>query len=137
MAKKTKENAGNGERKRYCWNEIRMTAEEFQDRCDEFIEQCRSKGEIPSPQGFAVFCGISVDTYEKWRANRDKKHSRYSAVIKRNDALSSHLLQQQKDGMSVFRLKQPCYGGFSDKQDNGTGHDKLTIEVVCNGAKVN
>ncbi len=43
-------------------------------------------------------------------------------------------LQQGKDAVSIFLLKQPCYGGYSDR-DGGNLPDHIKVTVSFGGDK--
>lgn len=123
--------------KREPWNKIRIPGEELAEMIKQYLDQCEQNGKRATKPGLAVFCGISVDTYDKWKANKDGKYTKQAAVIKRAELVMSDRLQQESNASAIFLLKQPCYGGYSDRghEDNGPG--KLTIEILSNGAKVN
>ena len=40
-------------------------------------------------------------------------------------------LEQRTDTMSLFRLKQPCYGGYTDKPSNDGG--QLNVNITFGG----
>ena len=112
------------------WNEITIEPEELEGYCDAYFQKCKETDEQPTKPGLAVYIGISVDTYNRWVKNEDGRHSKHAAVLKKSEAIMSDLLQQRKDSMALFLLKQPCYGGYSDQQQvqaTGTLHFKVTF----------
>lgn len=137
MEKKMGEIKPEAPRKREAWNKIRIPGEELAVMVKQYLDQCEEAGRRATKPGLAVFCGISVDTYDKWRANKDGKYTKQAAVIKRAELVMSDRLQQESNASSIFLLKQPCYGGYSDRGQEDQGPGKLTIEILSNGAKIN
>lgn len=125
MEKKITENSGETRRP---WNQITMTGEEFHDKAQQYFDECESNKKRATKPGLAVFCGISVDTYDRWRANKDGKHTKHSAVIKRAEMIMADRIQQESNTMAIFLSKQPCYGGLTDTGDNN-GNQTLNIKV--------
>lgn len=137
MPKKSQGNSKEQKKKRVPWNYISMSGEEFQDKVQEYLDNCEANQRRATKPGLAVFCGISEDTYERWRANKDTKHSRHAAVIKRAEMIMSDRLQQENTAAAIFLMKQPCYGGLTDKQESNQGEHKIVIDILSNGQKVN
>lgn len=137
MAENTNKNPAKPPKKRQPWNQIKTSGEELVQQIQTYLDMCEQDGKRATKPGLAVFCGISTDTYERWRDNKDGKHGKHAAAIKRAELVMSDRLQQESNASAIFLLKQPCYGGYSDRghEDNGPG--KLTIEILSNGAKVN
>lgn len=116
--------------KRHPWNEIILTPEEVEGFCEAYFEKCKTEQKEPTKPGLCVYLGISVDTYDSWRSNKNGKTARIAPVLKKAEAIMSDRLQQRKDSMALFLLKQPCYGGYTDiqsNQANGTLHVKVTF----------
>ena len=133
MAKKSAGNTGNGQSaERHPWNEITIEPEELEGFCAAYFEKCEKDGKNPTKPGLAVYLGISVDTYDRWAKNEDSRHGKYAAVLKKAEAMMSDLLQQRKDTMALFLLKQPCYGGYSDTQAD-KGNQVLHVKVSFGG----
>lgn len=137
MAKKSTENEQKPQKKRQPWNKILITGEQLADMVDQYLDMCNKEGRRATKPGLAVYCGFSVDTYDNWIHNKDKKHSKHQSVLKKAEAIMSDRLQQESNAMAIFLSKQPCYGGLSDKQDSSPADNKLTIEILSNGTKVN
>ena len=64
-------------------------------------------------EGFVLRSGVLKDTMLLWLEGDDKP---LSDAIKRVQLDISDDIQQRTDAMSIFRLKQQCYGGYQDKQ---------------------
>ncbi len=133
MAKRSQHNTiaeqGAGRRP---WNEITIEPEELEGYCVAYFEKCQAAERCPTKPGLAVYLGISVDTYDRWAKNEDGRHGKHAAVLKKAEAIMSDLLQQRKDTMALFLLKQPCYGGYTDKQADD-GNQVLRIKVSFGG----
>lgn len=124
-------------KQRHAWNEIVIPAEQLEQMVNQYFQECDKKCKRATKQGLAVFCGISVDTYDRWKKAESKKHKRHSAVLKKAELIMSDRLQQESNAAAIFMLKQPCYGGFSDKQESNDNSHKITIDILSNGQKVN
>lgn len=133
MARKRTSNTDNTESTgRHPWNEITIDPEELEGYCAAYFEKCEAEGKNPTKPGLAVYLGISVDTYDRWMKNEDSRHTKHAAVLKKAEAMMSDLLQQRKDTMALFLLKQPCYGGYTDKQADD-GNQVLRVKVTFGG----
>ena len=97
------------------WEEGALTPEELNAQCDSYFERCRAAQRLPTKPGLAVFLGISLETYDRWIKSGGRTYGRHGAVLRRAQDRMSDELQQRKDAMAVFLLKQPCYGGYHDK----------------------
>lgn len=137
MEKKTSENKPKQPQKREPWNKIRIPGEELNELITQYFNQCDQDGRRATKPGLAVFCGISTDTYDKWKANKDGKYTKQAAALKRAELVMSDRLQQESNASAIFLLKQPCYGGYSDRGQEDNGPGKLTIEILSNGTKIN
>lgn len=133
MAKKSTGNTGSTENTgKHPWNEITIEPEELEGYCMAYFEWCKAAAKEPTKPGLAVYIGISVDTYDRWVANQDGRHAKHAAVLKKAQAVMSDRLQQRKDTMALFLLKQPCYGGYSDAQAD-KGNQVLHVKVSFGG----
>lgn len=138
MEKQDKEktnNSGNKTEKRRPWNEIKLSAEELFDLCEEYLKQAEELGVRATKPLCAAFCGISNSTWERWRKNEDGRHKKHADVIKRAEQIMGGRIQQENNTVAIFLMKQQCYGGLSDNQDNNS-NNKLTIEILSNGQKI-
>lgn len=122
--------------KREPWNKIRIPGEELNEMIEQYLDMCEQTGRRATKPGLAVFCGVSIDTYDRWRANKDGKYTKQAAALKRAELVMSDRLQQESNASAIFLLKQMCYGGYSDRGQEDNGPGKLTIEILSNGAKI-
>lgn len=136
MANKSKENTGKKEKPRQPWNKITMTGEELLQKVNEYLQQCDEQGKRATKPGLSVFCGFSVDTYDNWIKNKDGRHTKHASVLKMAELVMSDRLQQEDKTIALFLLKQPCYGGYADKQEANEGNHKITIDILSNGTKI-
>lgn len=102
--------------------------QEFDRRCQEYLAICKNAGRRPTKPGLAIHLGVTSGTLDKWEKSGEERHKAYTESIKKvMDAISDEL-QQGKDAMSVFLLKQPCYGGYRDDGMGGIpDHIKVTV----------
>lgn len=76
---------------------------------------------------------VSVDTMDRWLKGDNDRNRGRRAVIKKALARMSDEIQQRTDAMAIFLLKQPCYGGYSDKASDTTGEGEVHIRVTFGG----
>ena len=125
-----------GKEKRHAWNEIIYKPEELEHEVNEYFKQCLDEGKRATKPGLSVHLGISTSTYDRWIKATDKQHKKHAAILKKAELIMSDRLQQESNAAAIFMLKQPCYGGYSDKQDNNDGNHKITIDILSNGTKI-
>lgn len=118
--------------KRHAWNEITIEPQELEEICNKYIEECKANNKKPTKPGLAVYIGISVGTYDNWINNKDSRHTKHACVLKKAEAIMSDMLQQRTDTMALFLLKQPCYGGYTDKSE-ATSNPTLNVKVTFGG----
>lgn len=109
---------------------IKYTAAELEEKCRAYLSECDSKEPKHKPtwQGFAVYLGVSSDTLTNWMNDKKGCNSDVSHVLKLFADETSDRLQQRTDAMSIFALKQPCYGGFMDRPvDHGDGQINVNV----------
>ena len=145
MAKNTGKNMG-GRPPKY------KTGKEFADAVDNFIAYSTSNNIRPTDYQICEYLKISPDTLERYsrKDNRDKRDTGdiqdeesidngYAAAIKkltlyRQDWYLRHAESNPKlTSIDIFALKQPCNGGWTDKQvteSNGT----MALNVSISGA---
>lgn len=114
-------------------NQFIHQPEELEALCDRYFQDCAEQGKRPTKPGLILALDISESTFNEWcGANGDKLASeekrRLAAELKKALLRIQDDLEQGKDPMSIFRLKQPCYGGFSDRTDE-RGGGALTVKV--------
>lgn len=114
--------------KRVPHNKIIMDPADLDSKCESYFAHCKEVDRFPTKPGLALWIGISVDTYDKWCKGEGSGHKALAAILKKAEARMSDDLQQRKDTMALFLLKQPCYGGYADKQQD-TGSNAISINV--------
>lgn len=115
---------------------IRYTGPELEQIFDEYFASCQEQGKRPTAEGFAGKLGISSTTLRHWLSGENIKSNSQNdkwAVVQ--DSLKKCMdkitdsLQQNKDSMSIFLLKQVQYGGFIDKiQQEQSGGVEITVK---------
>lgn len=124
----------NQDGKRHAWSPVILEPEEVERLCEEYIQRCADTGRRATKPGLALYIGISTDTMDRWLKAEDERHKQYTAAIKKAFDCMSDELQQGKDAVSIFLLKQPCYGGYSDR-DGGNLPDHIKVTVSFGGDK--
>ena len=112
---------------------LAYTAEELQAKYKDYIDYCRSEPRKPTWEGYAGFIDIASDTLMIWLNAKSEEDKAYNpdvvATLKKiQDSFVDNLLQRT-DVMAMFSLKQPRYGGYTDKQQVETT-GKQSIEVT-------
>lgn len=122
----------------------KLTVEELHDRLSALMEYCIENTSAPSDYAVMKHVGISPDTLERWRKDQIEDEngklidSPYAVEIKkfdlfRNDFwLSVGLKNPKLQGFVAFNLKQPCNGGYSDKQ-GGSGGAQVEVTIKTAG----
>ena len=127
--------------------ERKLTAQELADGIDAYFQQCEERNRKPTKPGLCTYLGISTSTWDNWgryareneaggasgglnsRVTRDK-YSEFTWAMKKAEQRMSDELQQRTDTMAVFLLKQPCYGGYTDRTDGATGGGALSVNIT-------
>lgn len=114
----------------------KYSAEEINKFCLDYFEYCLENKRKPTLEGLAGKMDITSETLKIWiNANKEDSGEVYnpdvsSALKKAMDYITDEL-QQGNDAMSVFRLKQPHYGGYTDKQQvEANNTHKLEIKIT-------
>lgn len=108
---------------------VTLEPQEMEQICQEYMSRCKESGRIPTKPGLALAIGVLPETLDRWGQMEDLRHKAYTQSIKKCYAAMSDEFQQRKDSMSIFLLKQPSYGGYSDKDTSGMP-DNITVNVV-------
>ena len=111
---------------------LTLTADEITRLGQEYLAECEVSKRNPTFEGLANKFGISSSTLKAWFENKDGKWPEASDALKKVLDCITDDLQQGKDSMSIFRLKQKHYGGYIDKVETEQSGN-LTITVK--GAK--
>ena len=109
---------------------LMYTADELEQKTKEYFAYCdkqEPKRRYTQP-GLALHLDMTVDTINEWFKNTEGKYSAVSGIIKKAYARMSDAFQQEDKAMPLFLLKQPCYGGYADRQDN-TGDGQININL--------
>ena len=115
-----------------------LEPQEIQGIADAYIEECIMAGKRPTMEGLSARLGVTSDVFKRWlkpaEDERDRHKERRIAAKKAMDKMSD-ILQQGKDTVSIFLLKQQHYGGYSDKQETDNKGDTVHIKVSFGGRK--
>lgn len=116
------------------------TAEELEVKILEFINRVDS-GVIDKPTDYRLcdFLGVSADTLENWRNEKDK-YIGYAEALKKLDLYREHYWltvadNEKKTAFAIFNLKQKKNGGYTDKQE--IEHKDMKIDIKINGVNAN
>ena len=116
------------------------TAEELTAKILEFINRVDS-GVIDKPTDYRLcdFLGVSADTLENWRNEKDK-YIGYAEALKKLDLYREHYWltvadNEKKTAFAIFNLKQRKNGGETDKQE--IEHKDMKIDIKINGVNAN
>lgn len=124
--------------------ERKLSAQELADGIDAYFKECEDRGKKPTKPGLCTFLNISTSTWDNWMREGDGKavkrdlrsgetgEGRFSAYVwpmKRAMQVIADGLEQRTDTMAMFLLKQPCYGGYSDKCDGAVGGGNMAITI--------
>lgn len=116
------------------------TAEELTAKILEFINRVDS-GVIDKPTDYRLcdFLGVSADTLENWRNEKDK-YIGYAEALKKLDLYREHYWltvadNEKKTAFAIFNLKQKKNGGYTDKQE--IEHKDMKIDIKINGVNTN
>lgn len=127
--------AGRGQRCRK--GQLKYTREELEAKCEEYFTYCDDNGRKYTKPGLVLYLNISEETFDVWLLNDGGKYAELSGVLKRAMVRMRDDLEQRGDTMSIFRLKQPCYAGYSDRPTEGGGQGiKVAISFGNNDGKV-
>ena len=105
----------------------KYTRETLEMKVNDYFEDCLAENRKPNKQGLAVYLGVESETLDTW-ASRD---NRFSPAIRKAYNRMSDMFQQRTDSMAMLSIKQPCYGGFTDKP--AVSADKMKIDVKISG----
>lgn len=116
-------------------------AEQIKQFCTEYFQYCIDKERKPTIEGLAIHMDITSETLLIWMNadNSDGKeiyNPHVSEVLKKARDYLTDNLQQRSDAMAVFSLKQPRYGGYSDKQQiDSNNKTEILFKVAAIGEK--
>lgn len=115
----------------------KYSAEEFTKKIDDFIEYCEKEKAEPSDYRLLKFLAVSTRTLERYyglvhkededdqsESDGDSNKIGFGGAIKKLDLFREDYSLRQVNanpklaGHVAFKLKQPHWGGWSDKQDS-------------------
>ena len=112
---------------------LRYAGKEVEAIFRRYWDDCTTTGRRATLEGFAGALDVSSSTLKAWSSGeyskcKGDKWDTLSDSIKKCMDIITDDLQQGKDSMSIFRLKQVHYGGYIDKvQQEQSG--ALTINI--------
>ena len=106
------------------------TPERLEERCNSYFADCTERDRKPTRPGLCLWLDISEDTFKNYERG-EGGYKRLSPPIKKAMQRIQDDLEQRTDTMSLFRLKQPCYGGYTDKPSNDSG--QLNVNITFGG----
>lgn len=112
---------------------VTYTPEEVEALCHNYFQTCDQEGKRYTFPGLALALGITPGTLSKWAEDVEGTHEAVAETLKKALAKMSDALQQRNDNMAIFSLKQPCYGGYSDRP-NEADKGALTVQVSFGAA---
>ncbi len=117
--------------------QLKYTAAELETKCAEYFTYCDDNGRKYTKPGLILHLDVSEETFDVWLINDGGKYAELSGILKRAMVRMRDDLEQRGDTMSIFRLKQPCYAGYSDRPTEGGGQGiKVAISFGDNDGKV-
>ena len=115
---------------------IRYTPEQIDEFSKGYFAECEDEGKKPTIEGLAGFMDITSDTLLSWLNAKSENEKLYDPkvieILKKAQDRMVDIIQQSSDTMSVFRLKQPRYGGYNDKLI-GEGNGNIKVEFYIQG----
>lgn len=102
--------------------QLKYTPEELEKKCSQYFSQCDDDDKKYTQPGLILFLDIAESTFNLWVSDDKGKYTEVSKVLKRAMLRMRDDLEQRGDTMSLFRLKQGCYGGYSDRPQEDSGH---------------
>jgi hypothetical protein len=114
-------------------------AAEMQRRVDEYFAKCKKEKRQLSVEGLALALDVfpeDIARVQRVLTNPDKveKHEGFqrdhSKILRKAMLMIIDELQQRKDTMAIFSLKQPIYGGWKDRPEVEVNNDiKVTFKM--------
>jgi hypothetical protein len=108
------------------------TPEQLEERCNSYFTDCEERERKPTRPGLILWLDMSDDTLRNYEDGKGG-YKGLSEPIKKAMRRIQDDLEQRTDTMSLFRLKQPCYGGYTDKPSNDSG--QLNVNITFGGGE--
>lgn len=102
-----------------------------QRRIRDYLKQCDEKGRRPTRPGLRAALGVSEAEMEAIEAGRGRWRELREIVGGAMDRIRDEL-EQGQGNVSLLLLKQPCYGGYTDKPENRPAGP---VRVIFGGEK--
>ena len=102
------------------------TAPQLDQACADYFAFCDSAKEETNLPGLLVFLGVIEDDWEEWMKG-GPGYSRHPRICKKALLEMRNRFEQRKDSAAIFLLKQPVYGGYTDRP----GTDKSNVPPVA------
>ncbi len=107
------------------YNERKLSAQQLADGIDAYFAACKGCNVKPTKPGLCTALGISTSTWDNWlregAKSEGKGYREYVWPMKKAMQIIADALEQRTDTMALFLLKQPCYGGYTDRADGKSG----------------
>lgn len=125
----------------------KYTADEFEAKVDEFIAYCDSEDVDATDYQIIKYFGLSPSTLDRYRAtdnpdsdavSKRDTYSGFGAALKKIDlyredaAIRQAKADPKLSGHVAFKLKQPHWGGWTDRQQVET-NGKQSIDIHIGG----
>ncbi len=133
----TVKNKGNVKGQDWRKGQLKYTKEELDTLIKQYFDYCDENGRKYTKPGLILHLDISEETFDVWLINDGGRYTELSGVLKRAMVKMRDDLEQRGDTMSLFRLKQPCYAGYSDRPVDDAGHGiKVAVSFGSGDGKV-
>lgn len=101
---------------------VKYSPEGLESKCKQYFSICDDDGKKYTLPGLILYLDIAESTFHLWVSDDKGDYGELSKVLKKAILRMRDDLEQRADTMSLFRLKQCCYGGYSDRPVEDSGH---------------
>lgn len=117
---------------------------EMEDRVEGYLQSCKDSKRSPTIPGLCLAlditqarCRALIKAYnaldgDEARQDRKSLQIRHLRILDSARMRICDELEQRTDTMTLFRLKQPEYAGYKDKED-ATSREAININVKLDG----
>lgn len=116
-------------------SEHRYTPEALDEQCDAYFDDCQASGKRPTRPGLCLWLDMSVDTLNRYEEGKGR-YGELAGPVKKAMLRIQDALEQRDDSKSIFLLKQPCYGGYSDRPGEDKG-GSVQVNITFGGQAEN
>ena len=106
------------------------TPKELDQKLTEYLDKCQDEGRRPTRPGMRLALNMSEDTLSRYEKGEGGYKAFAEPIKKAMDRIRDEL-EQGRDTMNIFLLKQPCYGGYTDKPSGDSG--TLNVNITFGG----